>query len=113
MKTQNESKHTPAPWEVKDGSYNINGDHMKWIAGPDHIVIAMVTDKNLKDTTRRDADAAFIVRAVNSHEALLAIAKAAERMMYGHLDTARDEGEKTLGQLLTRHAPAIQQAEGK
>ena len=46
------------------------------------------------------------VHAVNSYEALLEVAKQAETMLYGHLESARYEAEKKLGSLLI-NLPAI------
>lgn len=54
---------------------NINGDRMRRIDEADGMVVAFVTDQNLIDGTKRDEISEFIVRAVNSCEVLLAVAK--------------------------------------
>jgi len=59
------TKHTPTPWEIKEG----------WsghIFGPNHEMISRAMDCR-KSSAQENA--AFIVRAVNSHEALLEVAK--------------------------------------
>jgi hypothetical protein len=56
----NETKHTPTPWH-RAGDY---------IVSEDEIAVAEITNPCLASQTE-DANAAFIVRAVNAHEALV------------------------------------------
>jgi hypothetical protein len=63
------TKHTPTPWEEISGSIyqhpSIGAAH---IAGMDR-------SEHLTKPTERDANAAFIVKAVNNHERLAHIVK--------------------------------------
>lgn len=61
-----EIKHTPTPWEFTDNP----NDSCCW---SHHI---QTVDTGIADV-RSEEDASFIVKAVNSHEALLEAAKAA------------------------------------
>lgn len=71
--TKSQTQHTPTPLKVGDVYYE-GSEAFRRIDGPDGLLVALVSDRNLKDTTLRDNDAARFVRAVNSHEALLKIA---------------------------------------
>lgn len=70
MKTQEETKHTPTPWKLSNGIndfpsslFDEHGNHLTDVKG-----YGQFSEQN-------HANAAFIVRAVNSHEALLEFAK--------------------------------------
>lgn len=63
----NEPEHTPTPWKFTH-HMDIGGDQMARIDDKNGIFLAGVSDMNLADHSLRDANAAFIVRAVNSHE---------------------------------------------
>jgi hypothetical protein len=76
MKTEN--KHTPPPWvqdghKVKGGEYQTESIDVS-LSGKSSGV-KTVTTHRLFFRTLHEEDAAFIVRAVNSHEALLEAAK--------------------------------------
>lgn len=76
MKPQTEVKHTPTPWKVThqiatDGTNDIVADG-KFIA---HL------GGNLNGDSEHEANAEFIVLAVNSHEALLKALKSALTMI--------------------------------
>jgi hypothetical protein len=60
-------KHTPTPWKLIKGinQYDVNGSDNNLVMGQ---LFTQGVPPNIEDT-------AFIVRAVNSHEALLEIAK--------------------------------------
>jgi hypothetical protein len=94
MKTKEEVKHTPTPWsaELNDGTWDIrhaNG------------TVAML-DKY--DDETEQANAAFIVRAVNSHAALLEAAKEI-------VQDIREDND--LGDTFKKLVEAIALAEGK
>lgn len=65
---KNEMKHTQTPWEVRKASAGhsaITGEHyFDYILEPLNVMVERTTGEESKD-------AAFIVRAVNSHEELL------------------------------------------
>lgn len=67
----NEPQHTPTPWEVDDGIHHLYGDAARRINDKDGMLIGWISDRNLKSGDLRDADAAFIVRAVNAHGELV------------------------------------------
>lgn len=63
------SQHTPTPWKQEKGtpwSYESNGQHFMGVGFPKSV-----------PSEQRDANMAFIVRAVNSHEELIDFLKAA------------------------------------
>lgn len=62
-----ETKHTPTPWTFKWGIY-----------GEAFTLIRNEQDYDPYIHVREEADAAFIVRAVNAYEELLGIAKSIE-----------------------------------
>ncbi len=70
------SEHTPAPWyHRQEGKTSPLGDHYDWIADSPEI------GKHRKIIVARDscycvADYAFIVKAVNNHDALVAALQA-------------------------------------
>ena len=71
-----DSKHTPTPWEVEKGVFNDKAS--LYITAPDTSLVCELLPKHMRYTTdqglikevfsKRDANAAFIVKAVNSHE---------------------------------------------
>lgn len=61
-----ETKHTPTPWYVKNYGTHWNNPDIEDIA-----VCYGDDDEHICDTVYEEADAAFIVRAVNSHEDLI------------------------------------------
>jgi len=72
MTTKNEVKHTPTPWKLetrKPGQFAIKGDD-----GTYTVALIETFDPRVEHA-EDSANAAFIVRAVNSHEELLAIVK--------------------------------------
>lgn len=66
MDIKNEAKHTPTPWYASD---ILDNDCFGIVTADNEIIIG--TSGNI----RREADVRFIVRAVNSHEELLATLK--------------------------------------
>jgi len=75
MTTENESKHTPTPWvqdghKVKGGEYQTESIDVS-LSGKSSGV-KTVTAHRLFFRTLHEEDAAFIVRAVNSHDRMLA-----------------------------------------
>lgn len=71
VKRQTE-KYSPMPWKV-GGTMRIIGDSdlFRRIDDRNGILVALVSDKNLTDTSVRDGIAEKIKVAVNSHETLL------------------------------------------
>jgi len=70
MKPKTEPKHTPTPW-----GYTYDGSS-DWSIGPVNDPQSNpVMNVWSKDDDKARANAGFIVRAVNSHEALLKMAK--------------------------------------
>jgi hypothetical protein len=78
--------HTPTPWRVS-GFEQVAGGGSRVIMGADNFSIAYVMDRT---PAENDADAAFIVEAVNSHATLKA--RAAE--LEGALETAESEARR-------------------
>ena len=82
-----DSKHTPTPWEVEKGVFNDKAS--LYITAPDTSLVCELLPKHMRYTTdqglikevfsKRDANAAFIVKVVNSHEALVKACKKALR----------------------------------
>lgn len=100
MTDKTESKqHTPTPWHY-DGEFIRTGDTRFSLSARPLEVIAEV-----KDSENWEANAGFIVRAVNSHEALLKIAKS----IYDY-DCKMGRLPKVICEQLGR---AIAQSEGK
>lgn len=95
-------EHTPTPWQVKSLPGRKVGDTCRnWIHAGD-MYIAEVGDVTMPEHV---ANAEFIVRAVNSHEALLKVAKAVVAYQRGYGPS------KTLGELVNMAIQAITQAE--
>lgn len=65
---ERQTTHTPTPWEVMNGVQITTIDTSAGCIATTH--------KNAHRDSTPEVDAAFIVRAVNSHEALLEAAKA-------------------------------------
>lgn len=65
------SQHTETPWSVENSPYKAS---VRWVTGPTGVVVAMLSFGGTSPSTPtlRDGNAAFIVRACNSHEALVA-----------------------------------------
>jgi len=78
-----EPKHTPTPWKVMNGTMSLLGDSVRPIQGADNLVLGFVSDKNLKDLSEREANAAYIVLAVNAHSELIALLKRAAVVLEG------------------------------
>lgn len=115
MKTETEVKHTPTPWKqegraVKGGEYEAETINISLTGKPGKI--QMTKSYRVRFTVMHEEDADFIVRAVNSHEDLLDIAKMA-------LDVANrgdgfQQGVKGIHHgIAYRLAKVIKQAEGK
>jgi hypothetical protein len=82
------AKHTPTPWVIG----NQLNDHGLVIRGGRGAYVARIGE-NLRE---RDANAAFIVRAVNNHSELLYWAKLFERTLLFYIDADRDDEGKKL-----------------
>ena len=108
VKEATEVKHVPTPWEMY-----LDGDSDKWHIGSyasvslgKNVAIAETVDNRpLYQASKEEqkANAAFIVRAVNSHEALLEIAKHALFL----------ERNSRYPEWAEKIQKAIEQAEGK
>ena len=87
-KTQNQAAHTPTPWWVYNETCVAFGD--KFVAQTildDDYLDGMSPAELASEQHRAEADADLIVRAVNEHAALLAVAEAVKDFL--------DDGEKT------------------
>lgn len=106
--------HTPTPWKFTHHT-NIGGDQMARIDDEKGIFLAGVSDMNLIDHSLRDANAAFIVRAVNAHEELLEAAKLASKIAENWIHDQLDgtSGLKSALEGLESVRKAISKAEGK
>jgi hypothetical protein len=94
--------HTQTPWRVAKG-YRITG-------GPQgHTYVASLDNVKHFSPEELDANAAFIVRAVNSHDEMLAALKAARAVV--HECTHRERGRLQL--VATTLDAAIAQAEAQ
>ena len=77
------SEHTPTPWvsnQIGDGSTDATEARAIWTKDEEVIVCVMKSEYHVTHVPARpvcNANAAFIVRACNSHDALLAACKAA------------------------------------
>lgn len=82
--------HTPTPWRVHEGPdlevYHDDGDVCPVIA---------TIDRDNTSEEQALADSRLIVRAVNSHEALVAALKQAKRLLF----IASPEDEKIVAQV--------------
>jgi len=63
-----ETKHTPTPWKWRTPR---TGCRQAYLVGSGEIPIAYLAQPELQDPRKRKANATFIVRACNSHDALL------------------------------------------
>lgn len=67
---ETKTKHTPTPWKVMP-----YGDGGTYIIGPDYKPMGTAIARVPLGNKKQDADAEFIVRCVNSHEALVEAVK--------------------------------------
>lgn len=91
-----EGKHTPTPWRVEKGTGLIWGDCTTFEDGtPDRLGVP-VTDSQLErpwaqgkgpSYEEMKANAAFIVRAVNSHQAMVDALEAARERLQGDAES--------------------------
>lgn len=65
MKKDKEPRHTPTPWKVRQD------DQQLLITGDYETIIARLDIWKNEGKKQMEANAAFVVRAVNSHEALI------------------------------------------
>jgi hypothetical protein len=94
--TENESKHTPGPWNVEKTGLE---DYPLAIYGADEFASGPVCELHIQGEGEEVANAAFIVSACNQHESLLAqrdallaaLLKIKERSDYCELFAKRDE----------------------
>lgn len=81
-----ETKHAPTPWRI-------NGHDI--CSGP--YAVAGVYGTTGADARTSEANAAFIVRACNAHEALVSALDECERILYArHADTLSPGGREAL-----------------
>ncbi len=92
---KNKSEHTPTPWEVSD----MRNDHTK---GELIISGGLMKIASFPSNKEGERNAAFIVRAVNSHDLLLALVRA-----------WRNSGDPSVEIYEKKIDEAIAQAEGK
>lgn len=96
------TKHTPTPWTL---------DAYKDVIGADDVTVASVYCTVQGGVDMDDLNAAFIVRAVNSHEQLVTALNRAVRAIenLGHCEgglSGRDELEKACDQMTDALAAA-------
>ncbi|HWK65363.1 MAG TPA: hypothetical protein VNS34_10505 [Rhizobiaceae bacterium] len=111
-----EQKHTPTPWEVQ-GKYIYATGTVDTFCGPVIGVIAVCEETQETDSEGRTwsaggdalANAAFIVRAVNSHEALVKALKALSAAVFA----PNDDRSPELKAALELTVAAILQAGGE
>lgn len=65
MKKDKEPRHTPTPWKVRQD------DQQLLITGDYETIIARLDIWKNEGKKQMEANAAFVIRAVNSHEALI------------------------------------------
>lgn len=102
--------HTPTPWKVKEGTMDFLGDSMRPIQAVHGSIIAFVSDGNLVDTQKRDADASFICRAVNAHEELVGMVK---ELLSELSWTAQNNPQHGLEGTVEKAKKVLAKAEGK
>lgn len=85
------TKHTPIPWIVREHPDNkseffVQGPRLKPEHPYDVEIMADDHGNELYPTEVKRADAEFIVRAVNSHDALAEALKGVDLILYHYLD---------------------------
>lgn len=106
------AQNTPTPLKV-GGTMEMCGDQMRRIDGPDGLLVALVSDKNLIDTTLRDNDAERFVRAVNEYDSLKRKADSHEALLELLKTIRRENWSLDKEWMLDQIDKAIAQAEGK
>lgn len=91
------AQHTPTPWHVGDGKA------ARIIYGQDGYAIADATVYHGRHGGAEEANAAFIVRAVNAHDDLVAALRKARNAISEEVLAAGDEDHPTIA----RHARII------
>jgi len=101
------SKHTPTPWEAR--KYTAEGDYA--IARVGYMPIAAMGPEEDRDAEQVEADAEFIVRAVNSHDDLLEACKEVLRIRDCKLSAANG-GWSDAADIWAKVDAAIAKAQG-
>lgn len=107
MKTQEKAQHTPTPWHLEQTAV------YKAIRGKDGEHIGFLS---IQEPQKEKGDAEFIVRAVNSHEALLQFAKEHHEVCSDCEGTGKiyNNADPTSGQwVYCPYYKAIEQAEAR
>jgi hypothetical protein len=96
--TKQKVRHTPTPWHVEPYAWD-EGKSLVIIGGKpnDSIIVARIAPDSEDQIPRKldEANIAFIVRAVNAHDALVKALKAVTAELVGRLDgTNKSAGEK-------------------
>ena len=109
MKTK--AKHTPTPWKVEEEKISVGKGRLISIKGANGFSLAVV---GVEDYPLMEQDAAFIVRAVNSHDELLALAKRAIDSFWGDYGPEDREAfcKNHPSHWVTRASETIHTAEG-
>jgi hypothetical protein len=105
-----ESKHSPLPW-----TYCHNGGGTWPIIGErDRATVAVVTPQMAGDDAEHEANAAFIVRACNAHDALV---EACEKALFAVQDGAdaalHEYGVNAWNDTLNKLREALKAAKGE
>ncbi len=107
------TQHTPTPWVIKDG-YKIYSENVSvaFVSSPFNIdgtfthIDAMGLDK--------EANAAFIVRACNAHDALIKALFECHEYLIGYHATEPDESmRRVVGSAIVRSEKALKLARGE
>lgn len=69
MKSKNKVGHSPTPWWIDDDGFIASG------SGENYLTVAELVNIDKRTSDALEANRAFIIRAVNSHEKLLGICK--------------------------------------
>ena len=79
------TRHTPTPWRTTKAQPNVicNEGGDKWIA---RALIGDKSPRHIKDAEVAEANAEFIVKAVNSHATLVAALERTKIAIHGYID---------------------------
>ena len=105
---KDEAIPTPFPWAVNQDESNVEDEALQ-IKGPNGWLIARLGDGESVYNQDR-ANAAFIVRACNSYEAMLTQLRATQAMLIGRGLISHDPD---MNELFNLNARAIDDAEGR
>lgn len=98
------TRHTPLPWHTNENGLARNAaGETQWTIGPSFHCIATV-HRRTDDGAQMEADAKFIVRACNSHAALVAALEAACNRLSSAADAFDKSGNEWMAGIYCQHA---------